>query len=226
MKKLLYLFMAVGLSLAVSSCNKCKDVSCENDGECVDGECDCPTGFSGDECEVEDKCVTNNVTCENDGECVDGECDCTAFFYGETCSDYCLNGTYNNGTCDCDAGFEGESCETYSRDKYKGTYTYTTTCNTQTQTSEITDHPDEAHPEWVSITNISADKDASGYAEISGDSIWIPSQTVTGSSGGKWVVVSTEAGVISGGTFTLKVNRKVAGTSGSGVACEHVFVVQ
>lgn len=224
MYKLYYLLIAFGLMVATSGCDKCKDVSC-NGGTCEDGNCSCPAGFSGENCEVEDKCVTNAVSCLN-GECVNGECDCEAFYYGDDCSTRCANGTYSSGNCDCNDGFEGASCETYSRDKFFGTYTYSTTCITQAQTSTISAHDDEEHPEWVKITNISADGDTKGYGVISGSTLTIPKQTVSGASGGKWVVESTEPATLSGTGFTLKINRKLSTAPGSGVPCTHVFQVQ
>ena len=37
--------------LFLSSClDPCKDVSCQNGGECNDGNCDCPAGFEGSDC--------------------------------------------------------------------------------------------------------------------------------------------------------------------------------
>jgi len=224
MNRIIYLFLAFGLMIA-TGCNKCKDVNCANGGTCDDGTCTCASGFSGTNCEIEDKCVTKNVTCLN-GDCVDGECDCDAYYYGDDCSNHCVNGVPGAGTCKCNAGFEGSSCETYSRDKFLGIYTYSTTCITQTQTSVIKEYDDETHPERVSMTNISADKDTKGYAEISGDTLWVPKQTVTGASGGKWVVESTEPAILANGAFTLKITRKVASSSGSGVPCTHEFVVQ
>jgi hypothetical protein len=43
--------VAIGL-FSFSSCetDACKDVTCENGGICVDGDCDCPAGFGGLNC--------------------------------------------------------------------------------------------------------------------------------------------------------------------------------
>ncbi len=50
MKQLLFGFMAVS-ALFFSSCkDKCKDVDCKNNGVCNEGVCECPAGFSGDDC--------------------------------------------------------------------------------------------------------------------------------------------------------------------------------
>lgn len=53
--------------------------------------CDCPDGFSGSSCEVEDLCVTQNVSCENGGTCVDGTCDCPDGFLGDNCEEFDLS---------------------------------------------------------------------------------------------------------------------------------------
>ncbi len=49
MKNLLLLF---SLLFALYSCNPCG--TCLNDGVCVDGTCECPDGFSGDQCEIDE----------------------------------------------------------------------------------------------------------------------------------------------------------------------------
>src|SRR5688572_7935721 len=107
MNKVYYLILSLGLMAAVTGCDKCKDVSCSNGGTCEDGTCNCLTGFSGENCETEDKCVSNNVNCLNGGECVDGECDCAAYYHGDDCAVHCVNGSVDGTACDCDAGFEG-----------------------------------------------------------------------------------------------------------------------
>jgi len=65
----------------------CENVSCENEGECIDGTCDCPDGFIGDNCEELDPCW--NVACTNNGiySILDGVC-----------------------TCECNEGFSGDDC--------------------------------------------------------------------------------------------------------------------
>jgi hypothetical protein len=45
---------------ASCSVDKCKDVSCKNGGSCKDGQCDCPSGYSGTSCEYR-TCEKNNT---------------------------------------------------------------------------------------------------------------------------------------------------------------------
>ncbi|MEX0814027.1 MAG: C1 family peptidase [Chitinophagales bacterium] len=42
---------AIALSACKKEINDCEDVVCQNGGQCNDGSCDCPTGFSGVFCE-------------------------------------------------------------------------------------------------------------------------------------------------------------------------------
>lgn len=86
MNRLTLLFIAF-IAAALTSCDPCSDVTCLNAGICVDGTCECPVGFSGATCEIEDLCITNEVECLNDGECVNGECECTDWYTGEDCGD-------------------------------------------------------------------------------------------------------------------------------------------
>ena len=85
MKNLLLIFSSAIL-LMFTACNECKNVPCLNSGICEDGKCDCPDGYSGEACEIEDKCITSSVSCDNDKECVDGFCECGDWYEGESCS--------------------------------------------------------------------------------------------------------------------------------------------
>jgi hypothetical protein len=96
MKILLIAFSAF-IMLTLVSCDQCKNVECLNAGTCAEGVCDCLDGFTGENCQVEDKCITGNVTCE----------------HGKTCID---------GTCDCGQWYDGSSCETKVVDTYVGPY--------------------------------------------------------------------------------------------------------
>lgn len=45
---------ALGTTLFFASCkeDKCKDVTCNNGGTCIDGSCECATGYEGTKCET------------------------------------------------------------------------------------------------------------------------------------------------------------------------------
>ncbi len=70
----------------------CQALACQNGGTChsdgVSAACDCPSGFSGGQCEVNiNDCPAD--ACDNGGTCVDGvgswACACPAGFAGERC---------------------------------------------------------------------------------------------------------------------------------------------
>ena len=136
-------------SLALEKCNEevqrlkdklCQVVHCQNGGLCLEGDCQCLDGFSGEYCEVtDDPCQF--VQCENGGICDakfgDAECHCPNGFTGvfceattpvtvpdtttpvadttqpDLCQDVeCQNGGFClQGHCQCLHGFSGENCE-------------------------------------------------------------------------------------------------------------------
>jgi hypothetical protein len=58
MKKFKLLSLATALTLGLASLNsctedKCKDVTCDNGGACVDGTCECADGYEGTTCQTE-----------------------------------------------------------------------------------------------------------------------------------------------------------------------------
>jgi hypothetical protein len=83
----LSIFLLVAVVLVSSSCevDKCKNTVCLNGGACKEGNCICPTGYTGTTCET--KVCTN--TCQNGGTVVTSTC-----------------------SCNCPAGYSGASCET------------------------------------------------------------------------------------------------------------------
>jgi len=96
MKKLTLLIGFFAMFSLFSCKDKCKDVICLNGATCNDGECICPTGFSGPLCSVS--------VCD---ECENGNC------------------SPNTGACDCYAGYEGVNCQTETRSKVFGVYNIT-----------------------------------------------------------------------------------------------------
>lgn len=87
LKTSLLLLAVLCLVLSTQSCkDECDDVLCQNGGTCNEGNCDCPDGFSGPNCEIEDLCF--GITCENNGTCVDGTCDCLPGYTGDNCENF------------------------------------------------------------------------------------------------------------------------------------------
>lgn len=139
MKMLKFSFLFLGLiSLtAIISCDlfkfddeesspsdtSCDSVICYNGGVCQDGDCNCPPGYSGDECEIDNtnSSACAGVTCYNGGTCINGTCDCPTNFTGPNCQ-YpvdpcagvsCVNGDLDNDCdCNCDNGWMGNDCST------------------------------------------------------------------------------------------------------------------
>lgn len=48
--KALCIMASVALLFSACTVDPCEDVVCQNDGVCVEGDCDCPDGFTGTEC--------------------------------------------------------------------------------------------------------------------------------------------------------------------------------
>jgi len=87
-----------GMFLFSCKLEPCKDYHCVNGQALEDGKnciCLCDLGWDGNDCTVEDKCVTHHVVCYNGGYC-----------------------TGNTGLCTCTSGYEGDSCQTLSREKF------------------------------------------------------------------------------------------------------------
>jgi hypothetical protein len=77
----------------------CEGADCSENGSCVDGACQCDTGYAGSDCSecdtgyelsggqcvgVTDSC--DGVNCSENGSCVDGACNCDEGYTGDDCS--------------------------------------------------------------------------------------------------------------------------------------------
>lgn len=123
----------------------------------------------------------SDVTCNNGGICVDGDCVCAT-------------------------GYEGTNCDTEERADFIGSYTFTDACfpNQAAQASMIS--TSSASVTRVLISNILGEAlGGTASAEIDGDVISIPNQTVTDVDGDVWTVQGTGTGTLTNGTFAVTV---------------------
>lgn len=72
----------------------CKDIACLNGGTCSGGECKCPAGYEGNNCQ---RVSCKDSDCKNGGACEDGK-------------------------CACKPGYEGKYCEILSKQKFIGAW--------------------------------------------------------------------------------------------------------
>ncbi len=100
-------FLSITTMISLQSCvDKCRDVTCQNGGTCYDGECDCPTGYSGTNCEIE-PCTyvqwTGTLNCQSGYYPVSNTTCCPTgypYFFGTSCYATCqgADGAANGAT--------------------------------------------------------------------------------------------------------------------------------
>lgn len=178
--KLFAVALLGAMTFGVTSCtDECKDVVCENNGTCVEGVCDCPEGFSGTTCEIEDKCITQDVECLNEGTCMDG-------------------------LCDCAEGYEGDDCGTEERAKFISTYSVSEVCGSGSDSYQSTISTSSTEVTTILISNVYNLFDNNVVATVTDSDITISNQdpdndgvTISGSGS------INDAGTIVTITFTI-----------------------
>jgi hypothetical protein len=183
-KSLVYFFAFIALSMATQSCNKCKNVDCQNGGTCDKGICSCPSGFTGDNCEL-----CNGKTCQNGGTCVSGACNCATGYYGDDCAISCA-------TC---SSFTGNY------------YSYRQNCNQIFPQYNSTVSIVTSVSNKISISNFN-NKGWTVQADVSGSSFTISAQTFQDGSA-SWKVETTSAATLSGNTLTIPTKLTNLSTS-------------
>jgi len=101
MKKINLLMVALigAMTLTLTSCDECKDVTCENGGTCTEGVCECADNYYGDACETQ--CVN--------GTYASGTCGCDAGFEGDACDTESRTNWVGDFNGDDNCGFTYES---------------------------------------------------------------------------------------------------------------------
>lgn len=115
--------------------DSCEGVNCLNGGICEDGNCNCPSGYTGSRCEVYQYNCDNNPSMCVHGNCQNGICQCEPGYFGPRCdidscdASTCQNGgACINGKCQCASGYEGRLCDYKTTSRFKGNYVTLENC--------------------------------------------------------------------------------------------------
>ncbi|MGD1844798.1 MAG: hypothetical protein ACFB10_05330 [Salibacteraceae bacterium] len=171
-------FLCAGLMLTQQSCDDCNNVDCQNGGTCDAGDCSCPTGFTGDECET-DLCAS--VTCLNGGVTAPIATDCG---------------------CDCSAatGYEGDDCNTEMRAKFIGTYTVAESCGANSATFAVTNTNSASDITRILMSDFADVFNSPVVITVDGNNLTIPDQEPDGDG---FRLTGTGTTTDNGSTFNL-----------------------
>ena len=101
MKSLITIFVLITAILFIPSCSSdpCEEISCLNGGICTEGTCDCPPGWSGDDCSVVDFDFVGRFTSISFSftECTDASSN--RLIEADSNNEFCLVNADNNQEC-------------------------------------------------------------------------------------------------------------------------------
>lgn len=208
---LLTIFVIILSLIAVNSCgDPCKDINCNNNGTCVEGDCNCDPGYSGPLCSIQDLCFSVN----------------------------CNNGTCVDGTCECDPGYGGD-CTVILRTAYIDTYNAQEICSsdpsfTDNYTAEV--KISSSGVQYMYITNLYNHFNASAPGAyqpedtqveviVSTTGIEIPTQYWT-ATGLEDFRVSGTGTILNGVSFTISYTLEDTSPGGGSDNCQVTYELQ
>ena len=101
MKRLITIIIGLTVLLFIPSCSSdpCEEISCLNGGICTEGICDCPPGWSGDDCSVVDFDFVGRFTSTSFSltECTDVSNN--RIIAADSNNEYCIVNADNNQEC-------------------------------------------------------------------------------------------------------------------------------